>query len=122
MEIFLKNNIYIFSVCFVLLIITTNLMESIGSSLLAKIIPPDWELGTLNAGFIITISTTTGNALGSFMLTISGWFGKDLILIITYGFCCLFFFVIIILVALNYSELRVKALARILKNTSYSKI
>src|SRR5690242_2811568 len=58
-----------FCVCFVVLIIAKNLCESLSSSLLAKIMPPDWELGMFNAGFLITISTTFGGVVGSFMVT-----------------------------------------------------
>jgi MFS family permease len=118
---FFYDSIYVYSVFFVILVIVTSVIESLASSLLAKIIPPDWELGTFNAGFIITISTTVGRTIGSFMLTISGAISEDLILEITYSFCALLFLVIIIFFLINYSELRVKAIARILKNKSFKK-
>jgi hypothetical protein len=87
-----------FCVCFSILIIVTNLIESLSSSLLAKIIPPDWELGTFNAGFLITIATTSGKTFGCFMQTISALIGgKENIILITYGLCSfLFFFIVII--------------------------
>jgi MFS family permease len=117
----LYTSIYSYCCFYILLIIVTNIIESLGSSLISKIIPADWELGTFNAGFIITVSTTAGRSIGAFMLTITGIFGNQFILLITYAFCSFLFLVIFILFVIYYSELRVKAIARILKSQQYRK-
>jgi hypothetical protein len=84
--------------------------------------PPDWELGTINTGFLITISTTSGRAIGSSMLTISGAISTKYLNVITYGFVSFLFFILLVLVITNYGELRVKAIARIIKKGSSKKV
>lgn len=120
---YIFDSVIKFCICFSFLIILTNLIESLSSSLLAKIIPPDWELGTFNAGFLITIATTLGKIFGCFMQTISALIaGKENIILITYGFCSFLFLFIVIIFICYYSELRVKALARLLKNHDLGKV
>lgn len=120
---YIFDSVIKFCICFSFLIILTNLIESLSSSLLAKIIPTDWELGTFNAGFLITIATTSGKTFGCFMQTISALIaGKENIILITYGFCSFLFLFIVIMFICYYSELRVKALARLLKNPSLGKV
>lgn len=118
-----KFNLIKFCICMVFIIIFTNQIELLASSLLAKIISPRWDCGFVNAGFLLTVSSTFGRIIGSVMLTltenISGDYG---VLLITYGFCALCFFITILTFAFNYSELRVKAIARILKSQNYNKI
>ena len=68
-----------------------------------------------NLGFIITISTTLGRTLGAFSLTFSGLISKDYINTIIFSFCTIFFLFLIVLTYIFYGELRVKAIARIIK-------
>ena len=118
-------SIYSFCSLFTALLIVTNFCESFASFLLVMIIPSEWSLWGLNSGLLITISITLGKILGSLLLTISLLIGGIAnLLVISYGFCAVLFFGIIIALAFNYSELRVKAMARILKsrNNLYNNI
>lgn len=105
-----------FLICFIILIILTCNIESLASNLLAKVVPNDWELGTINAGFLITISTTSGRVVGSCMLTIGGAISTNYINSITFGFISVLFAIGTILTIIFYGELRVKAIVRIMKS------
>jgi hypothetical protein len=98
------------------------MLESNASSLFAKVVPVDYEIGMFNAGFLITISTTVGRIFGAYSLTISGLIDKDLINDITYWFCTIFFLFLISMTYYFYGHLRVKAIARLIKNSSISKV
>ena len=60
------------------------------------------------------MSTTLGRTLGSNFVLISGLIYYEDINIITYSFCTVLFVFLIVLTFIFYTELRVKAIARII--------
>ena len=87
---------------YTLLSITTNILESVGSALLAKI--------------IIVIAVTGGRWVGSNMVTLFGFYGIDQVQDLIFVFFAICFSVLIPTVYFNYEKLRVKAIARIKRN------
>jgi hypothetical protein len=97
------------------LFICANLLESVGSSLLAKIVPKNLQVGFMNTGLIIIISTTIGKFVGNCLVTIFSVFGYDQIGNAIYLFFFLFYANLYIVTVWKYRDLRVKAISRILK-------
>ena len=46
----LVKNLWLYIICFIIMTVFTNMLESITSSLFAKVIPSDYEVGIFNAG------------------------------------------------------------------------
>lgn len=59
----------------VLLFLACQVMESVSTSLLSKIMPTSLALGILNSGFISTQAGTAGRAVGNFSTSITGGLG-----------------------------------------------
>ena len=84
----------------------------------SKIIPADYEVWSMNAGFVIQIFATFGRILGALMLTIAGFTTDEDLNLITYGITLMLFVCSLIMAIVFYKNLRVKAIARILRNSS----
>lgn len=104
-----------FMVFFTTLFVSCNILESVDSALLAKIFPANLNLGFVNSGFTIILSTTGGKFIGSFLITIIGWFiSEEAVYDWIIGFYLILFAILNYLVYKYFGELRVKAIARIL--------
>lgn len=110
-----------YCIMFVLLIISSNLLENVASTMFSKIIPSDYEILKLNAGFVINVFTTTGRILGALILTMCGGITAENLNIIVYSITTFLFFLVLIVTIIFYSNLRVKAIARILRSRSVRK-
>jgi MFS family permease len=104
-----------FSIAFTVLFICANLLESVGSSLLARIVPPNLQVGFMNTGLIIILATTVGKFVGNCLVTIFSVFGYSMIGNATYLFFFIFYASMYIATVVKYKDLRVKAISRILK-------
>jgi MFS family permease len=104
-----------FSVAFCILFICSNLLESVSSSLLAKIVPQNLQVGFMNTGLIIIIATTIGKFVGNCLVTLFSGFGYENIGNATYLCFFMFYGLLFILLVWRYKDLRVKAISRILK-------
>lgn len=105
-----------FIVFYTLLFVSCNILESVDSALMAQIFPSNLNLGFCNSGFTIILTTTGGKSIGSFLITVIGWFLElDVVYDCLISFYLVSYLALCILVYLNYSELRVKAIARILQ-------
>jgi hypothetical protein len=105
-----------FLIFYTVLFVSCNILESVDSALLAKIFPVNLHLGVCNSGFTIILTTTGGKFIGSFLITILGWFILETIIydyLIAFYLIC--YLTLCILVYLNFSDLRVKAIARIIQ-------
>ena len=105
---------------FTLLSLTTNILESVGSALVAKIFVGGENNKIINSGFVIVMAVTGGRWLGSNLVSVFGYFGLELIQDVTFLFFAVVFAVLCVLVYLNYDKLRVKAIARI-KGSNFSR-
>ena len=103
-------------ILYTLLSLTTNLLESVGSTLIAKIFTGGDTNKVINSGFIIVIAVTGGRWFGSNLVTLFGFYGYKEINVVTFLFFTICFFVLSISVYFNYDKLRVKAIARIKRN------
>lgn len=113
---FLDVSIVRFIIFYTILFVSCNILESVDSALLAKIFPANLNLGIFNSGFTIILTTTGGKFIGSFLITILGWFVfSDIVYDYLISFYLLSYLALCILVYLNFSDLRVKAIARILQ-------
>jgi hypothetical protein len=112
-----------FFLFFSILFISSNILESVGSSLLAKIIP--FQNGGninkyMNPGLTIILTTTGGRFFGSLLITIFGfYFGYDHIQFVLFSFLLFFNILLCTLIWTNIKELRVKAISRIIKKTYF---
>ena len=100
---------------YTLLFICTNILESVASSLTAKIFPTseDCQHKILNSGFVIIMATSGGKFLGALLVTLFGLFGHDHVQNLTFWFYAICFFILSYVTWRNYDLLRVKAIARI---------
>ena len=109
-------SIYQYMLFYTSLFICTNLLESVASSLTAKIFPTTDDSNTnsiLNSGFVIIMAVTGGKSLGAFLVTLFGLFGHENIQNITFWFYGILFGLLSFLTWKNYDSLRVKAIAKI---------
>jgi hypothetical protein len=105
-----------FMLSFTLLFVSCNLLESVDSALLAKMFPSNLNLGVCNSGFTIILTTTGGKFIGSFLITFVGWFvNEEGVSDYIMFYYMILFLILNIMVYFNYSELRVKAIARIIQ-------
>jgi hypothetical protein len=112
-----------FCICFWFMINIMFLIEALNGTLIAKIVPSDWRIGPFTVGTFISLVAASGRALGSFMQTISASIvGEEYMILLTFSSLSFIFLIIIIAFIVNYSELRLKAISRILKNQSYNKV
>jgi hypothetical protein len=102
-------------------LITGNLLENTASLMFAKIIPGNFEIGRLNAGLIINYSTTIGRMLGALCIFFLSWFEYYEMEIIIYSITSGLYFILLIFCLVFYKDMRVKAIARILRNRSIRK-
>jgi hypothetical protein len=109
-------------VFYTVLSLTTNILESVGSALIAKIFIGEEFSQIINSGFIIVIAVTGGRWLGSNLVTVFGYFDYDQIQEVTFSFFCVCFAILSLIVYFNYDKLRVKAIARIKKSTFISRL
>ncbi len=110
-----------FAIIFIFLIISCNLLEGLSTNMFSKIIPYDYELWTFNATFIIHISTTTGRIFGSLILFFAGFGDVYDLNRITYSVTAFLFVFCLIITLIYYKDLRIKAIARILRNRTIRK-
>lgn len=104
-------------VFYTILYMMTNILESVGGALIAKIFTSVENNKVWNSGFIIVIAVTGGRWFGSNLVTLFGYleyayYVQD----ITFMFFAIFFFALSIVCYLNYEKLRVKAISRIKRN------
>ena len=110
-------SLYQYMLFYSILFITTNLLESVASSLTAKIFPSSDENHShnkiLNSGFVIIMATSGGKFLGAVLVTLFGMFGHDHVQNLTFLFYSICFFILSYLTWINYDVLRVKAIVRL---------
>jgi len=105
-----------FVLFYTLLFVSCNILESVDSALLAMIFPSNLNLGFCNSGFTIILTTTGGKAIGSFLITIIGLFLQlEIVYDCLITFYLVSYFCLCLLVYFNYSDLRVKAISRIMQ-------
>jgi hypothetical protein len=102
-------------------LILGNLLENTSSLMFLKIIPGNFEIGRVNAGLIINYSTTVGRMIGSLMVFCFSSFEYWDMELIIYSITAGFYFIILLVCIVFYKEMRVKAIARILRNRSIRK-
>jgi hypothetical protein len=102
-------------------LILGNLLENTSSLMFAKIIPGNFMIGGTNAGLFINYATTIGRMIGSLMVfgfsNFQFWDMEIIIYSITSGL----YLLILLFCIIFYKEMRVKAIARIMRNRSIRK-
>ena len=96
----------------------TIIIIACATGLISKIIPPDYKVKKFSAGFIFGFGSSLGRILGCCLFTISGSFENVRINMITFILAFLFFMLCFIMIIVFYSDLRVKAIARIIRKCS----
>lgn len=119
MDLFFDDYIQ-YSVMFIVLLVVSNCIEISMSILLSKIIPSDWKFIGFSNGFIISVVNSLGKTVGSVLISVSLIISNKM-LIITYSICAGLFLIAIVLCFVFYSDLRVKAIARIMNNRTIMK-
>jgi predicted MFS family arabinose efflux permease len=105
---------YIIVSCICLIVCT--LLENTTSTMITKIIPGNYEVASSNAGLLINYVTTCGRVIGSLMIYFTSQLNYEKMNIVVYGIIAGLFALIFIITLLFYKDLRVKAIARILRN------
>jgi len=104
-----------YCIIYIFFMISTNLLENTTTTMFSKIIPSDYSVNGLNAGFIINISTSIGRALGCCIITLLGSVNPETLNRVSFGVTGgLLLLGLVVLIAF-YPNLRVKAIARILR-------
>jgi hypothetical protein len=111
-----------YCIMFVFLIVSATLLENMATTMFSKIIPSDYEVFKLNAGLVIQIATTLGRFIGAAMLTCAGFASDENLNRITYGITLGLFIAVLVMSIVFYSDLRVKAIARILRLRTMRKL
>lgn len=106
-----------FFIFFSILYIVAYVSESFTSALLAKIFPPNLnKIGSCNAGFTIIFSTTGGKLAGAALVTLLGLIvGEQNLGNAMFGLYFVLFGILTWAIYYKYSDLRVKAIARIIQ-------
>lgn len=113
---FLTANLVEYSIVFILFVIATNLLENTAITMFSKIIPSDYTVNGLNSGFIINISTIIGRILGCCIITLLGSVQPETLNFVSFGVTSGMLLISLIILVRFYSNLRVKAIARILRS------
>ena len=106
---------YHYMVMFFILLNLGNLLESVVSSLFAKILPKSVSSNLFNSGFLIILFVTIGKTFGSLMYTLASKIDVSKLNLWLYAMVSGALVICIVLGMVFYGSLRVKALARILK-------
>lgn len=110
----INDSIIQYTIFYVILVNFTYFLESASNSLMSKQSPKQWEKRTVNTGFIISISTTFGRALGSLMITFVGKvFGSEYTNMITYSTSAILLLILTISSLIFWKDLRVKAFSKV---------
>jgi len=100
----------------VLLLSCCGLTNNCVSALLSKIVPPDYKVfKKMSAGLVVAITYGLGRTAGCLMLFFTGQYGVKLMNFYTYLACAILYLISGIMTIAYYSDLRVKAIARILR-------
>lgn len=116
-----ENNIVQCCIGFVLLVLSLNLLESVASNLFSKIIPSDFIFLNVNAGFFMNLLSALGRIIGSILISITGHLNFQISYRIIFSLNSGLFLICLITSLIFYKDLRVKAIARILRNQSSRK-
>jgi hypothetical protein len=99
-----------------ILFVSCNILEILDSALLAKIFPANLNIGICNSGLIIILGTTGGRFIGSLNISLIGkLINVENIFDAIIYFYLICFNIIFYFVFKNYSDFRVKAIARIIQ-------
>lgn len=99
---------------FGILFISSNLIDSVGSTLMSKIMPNSYGNNS-NPAFRMIVNTTFGRFTGCCLITIFGIFGYKWIQFSIFFFVSICYILIYFFAVLKYNDLRVKAISRIIK-------
>lgn len=108
------STFYRFVVFYSIVFISSNLIESISSALIAIFIPAFMTKGFFNAGFLIVFVISLGKAIGSALVTLFGHFGIDNIQNAINIFYASGFLIVTYLTFKMYPDLRKRAINRVL--------
>lgn len=109
-------NIYQYCAIFIAFMISTNLLENTTTTMFSNIIPSNYNVYGINAGFIVNISTSVGRTLGCCIITLLGNVDPKTLNIVSYSVTGVLMLIGIVALISLYPNLRVKAIARILRN------
>jgi hypothetical protein len=103
------------------IIVISSLLENLASQMFAKIIPSNYEICKMDAFIIINYITTFARLIGCLSLFVFPGLNEieliNIIFTISFGFYCFILFLSIVF----YNDLRVKAIARLMRNKSMRK-
>lgn len=110
------KDMIMYIICSGCLIVLTVLFENTASLTFNKIIPSNYEICKISASKLINYVTVSGRIIGSFILFPLSTYDYDMINKLVYGTTSGLFVLILLIIIIFYSNLRVKAIARILRN------
>lgn len=113
---FYFTNISQYCVIFIIFMITTNLLENTTTTMFSKIIPSDYNVYGINAGFTINISTSLGRTLGCCLITLLNGVEATTLNLVCFGVTGALMLIGLIVLITLYPNLRIKAIARILRS------
>jgi MFS family permease len=105
---------YIMISCVCLIVCT--LLENTTSTMITKIIPGNYQVASSNAGLLLNYITTVGRVIGSLMIFFTSELNFEKMNSVVYGIIAALFMLILIITIVFYKDLRVKAIARIMRN------
>lgn len=108
--------LYRFMIFYMILFVCCNILESVDSVLMAKVFPSQLNIGIVNSGFMIILTTSGGRFIGSLLITVFSQIMDE-----EHVYDCLMIlyfssFAILSLVVYNYyDKLRLTAILRIIQ-------
>jgi hypothetical protein len=117
----MADNVKLYMLASGSLIVFTSLFENTASMVFTKIIPSNYEVMKVNGSKIINYVSVIGRIIGSLMLFIMSGFDYVMINRVVYGVTAGLFVLILLIILVLYSNLRVKAIARILRDRNRRK-
>jgi MFS family permease len=110
-----------FIIFYTILFVSCNILESVDSALLAQIFPKTLNFGLCNSGFTIILTITGGRLIGSLLITLFGGIFFSYVYDALIAFYLALFALLTVLIYYKYSDLRVKAIARIIQREDIDK-
>ena len=122
MNIWYNDNIKIYCVFMVVIIISSNFLEKISSGFFAKIIPSDYKACGIQGNMILNVISNLGRIIGAGIPIMKQFVEFKYFDIGVFSFLSFLILLSFILAVIFYGDLRIKAISRIMEKEKKKKL